>query len=425
MKRIFIWIILLLTIAPLAPESVFAVPAQITVGDRTGGVAPDLDAIECEDILCNDSDRAIATGDRAISWASDGLICFYVYNSTGTASESDPSIIVPDDRADCSNQGQWEAQLCGDYDDLYDLVAGISGLVKGGGAGSGYSAAVDGTDFVKTKFAANTDLNEKTLYEDYYPCDDACVSTNDVDLSGKGIHVKFDDSGTDEDEIDSFSNQQAGAWYHFAFIDEYWTIDFTTANLFGHNGLKWEPSAGDSMLCYSVDGTNMYCQVSRPTALAVNLYYDMPLDSTPANNAWHGPTAEYENGSGSALSQWDLVYLRPDGASQEGALWPWDGDLAIYKYYKPIGVVVESGGIADGNTGTVGIIGGIGRNDSWTFITDNTDEGKTIYGSNTAGDLTDVAPSTQGNIACAVGIAQDDKVIEFNFGLCTTTEVGS
>jgi hypothetical protein len=480
MKKTIVLFCCLLAVGLGIPTIVAAKAANITAGVLIGGGTDALDKIECEDILGDDTNRAIATGDRAFVTTTTGSY-FCVYDSTGTDSESTtpPVIIVPDDQvADCSSAGQWDCEMIDE--DTSDLAAGISGMVKGEGDGSGYSAAVDGTDYVKSKFAANTDINEKIPYEDYYACDDTCISAGAVDLSAKGIHVKFDDSGTDEDTIDDFTNQTAGAWYHFSFIDEWWTIDFSGSNLYGHNGLDWEPTAGDSMLCYSVDGTYLYCQVSRPTALAVSMYYGIPLDSTPdGDDRWHGPTTEYENGESTAISQWQLVHKAPGGASQAAELLEWDADDATYKKYKPVGVVVESGGLeaektsgtltigatyilddwitnddftnvgaasnADGvifvatgttpttwtnssvvhHIGTVGIIGGIARNDGWTFVTDNTDEGKTIYGSDTPGALTDVAPATAGDIVCAVGTAIDDDEIQFNFGLCATVEVGS
>jgi len=87
----------------------FAKSAIIGFTGLTGGGTGALDAIECEDILGDDTDRAIATGDMAIGVNSSGEFYVYRYNAAGTASENSPLIIVPDDRAaDCSGNGQWE-----------------------------------------------------------------------------------------------------------------------------------------------------------------------------------------------------------------------------------------------------------------------------------------------------------------------------
>lgn len=268
------------------------------------------------------------------------------------------------------------------------------------------------------------DLNGHLWYEGTETAfTDANAPTPDL-ATAKQI-IKFTDDGTtDVDTITGFSNITTGAVYYVTFVDAYWKVQFSSGNLKGHGGNDWEPRAGDSMTMWTTDGTTINCIISMPTALGVTQYYEMPFDSTPASDdSWSGPTAEFENGSGGALAQWDLVYLRADGAGQEGALYGWDADLATYKYYKPIGVVVESGGIADGAVGTVGILWGIARNDGWTAIADNTDEGKTVYGTATAGVISDTAPSVTGDVVCAVGIALDDDEIQFNFGLCASVEV--
>jgi hypothetical protein len=270
------------------------------------------------------------------------------------------------------------------------------------------------------QLGGDLDLNEKVPTEDYYACDDTCVpvSPDPVSLSGKGTHIKFDDAGTDEDIIDGFTNQVSGGIYSFLFVDKYWTIDFSGTNLFGHNGIDWEPTAGDSMECKSIDGTNMYCTVSRPTALDISMYYDMPVDATPdADDRWHGPTEEWL--AGEALSQWELVYVTHDTGTPEIKLW--DANDGAIQDFKPLGVVIESGGIANASTGTVGVFWGVGRNDGWTFV-DNQDEGKTVYGGNTPGELTVTPPSVGGEIVCAVGTLLDEDEIQFNFGLCATVE---
>jgi len=77
------------------------IPATALTGGGTGA----LDAVECEDIRNDGTNRAIATGDVCIVIDSSGQFYMYRYDSTGSDSESSPDIIVPDDRSDCSNTG--------------------------------------------------------------------------------------------------------------------------------------------------------------------------------------------------------------------------------------------------------------------------------------------------------------------------------
>jgi len=239
-------------------------------------------------------------------------------------------------------------------------------------------------------------------------------------LGGGGTYFEFtDDGGTDVDNITGFTNFPTDTNVWFRFEDAYWTIDFSEATLYGHGGLSWSPRAGDSMVCRSHDGTKIECIVSMPTSLAISQLGTIPFDSTPdSDDSWSGLTAEFL--AGETLSQWDLVYVTHDAGTVE--IKKWDADGAA-KALKPIGVVVESGGIADTESGTVGILWGVGRNDGWTF-TDNQDEGKTVYGlATTAGAIGVTAPAVAGDIVCAVGVLLEEDAIQFNFGLCTSTEV--
>jgi hypothetical protein len=90
------------------PFDVGAKTAIIGATALTGGGTGALDAVECEDILGDGSNRAIATGDFALVMTSTKAWYVYRYLSTGSDSEVSPQIIVPDDRADCSGAGQWE-----------------------------------------------------------------------------------------------------------------------------------------------------------------------------------------------------------------------------------------------------------------------------------------------------------------------------
>lgn len=121
MKRfmILVWLLFVLAI----PSQVFGAAAMIHAGGLIGGSSDDLDAVECEDIVGDDTDRAIVTGDRAMVVTTSGTY-IYRYDATGTDSESSPDIIVPDDRAtDCGGNGQWNLQaLVVDWDNLIGIT---------------------------------------------------------------------------------------------------------------------------------------------------------------------------------------------------------------------------------------------------------------------------------------------------------------
>ncbi len=109
LKIISTLFILILFILLAFGTTAFAKSAIIGFTALTGGGTGALDAVECEDILGDNTNRAIATGDFAIGMTSDKDFYFYRYNASGTSSESSPDIIVPDDRAaNCAGNGQWE-----------------------------------------------------------------------------------------------------------------------------------------------------------------------------------------------------------------------------------------------------------------------------------------------------------------------------
>ena len=354
-------------------------------------------------------------------------------------SDSNDAVDVAYGGTNLTSFGNWKVFYSNGSGVLIPLATGADGtFFQSGGAAAlpefTIIVAGDIPDISATYAASVLDFNialtEKYLTETEYTFNDsnadadgACAGACVPIVTARGTFFEFVDEGTDEETITGFTGFPTDVTVEFRFEDIYWTIDFSGTNLYGHNGIDWEPGAGDSMSCRSHDGTKIECIVSRPSALSVAKYYDIPLDSTPADDAWHGPTAEFL--AGEALSQWELVYMTHDAGTSEIKLWDADGAA---KARKPIGVVVESGGIGDTATGTVGIIGGIGRNDGWAF-TNNQDEGFTIYGDDgTPGaliaeedDPTDFLDS--GDVACAVGILIDEDEILFDFGLCTSTEL--
>lgn len=105
MKKVIVLLLCLLVMPSLA----FAKAARITAYGLIGGAAGDLDAVECEDIKGDNTDRAIATGDMAEVIVSGVGTYWYIYDAAASDAESSPTIIVPDDRvADCAGNGQWD-----------------------------------------------------------------------------------------------------------------------------------------------------------------------------------------------------------------------------------------------------------------------------------------------------------------------------
>lgn len=273
------------------------------------------------------------------------------------------------------------------------------------------------------QLGGNLDLNEKLLTEDEYQI----TSGSTIDLSGHGSVIEVAYSGATT--LSAFSNITADADYTILFTNGNATVDFTGTNLYGHGGIDWEPASGDSMQCHAIDSTYMYCRVSRSSALSISQYNEMPFDLKPdSDDSWSGPMASDSSSTnypaGENLSQWDLVYIAHDAGSPEWKKWDADGAA---KTLKPIGVVVESGGILDTEYGDIGIGFGIARNDGWAF-TDNQDEGLPIWGDDdTAGNLVvDDDPEhflDTGDMACQVGILMDEDEIMFNFAYCGLEEI--
>lgn len=110
MKKYFILFLAFLLL--IISQYAFAKTGLIGATGLTGGGTGALDAVECEDILGDNTDRAIATGDIAFVITSGKDFYIYRYNATGTDTEADfgpNDPIVPDDQvADCASAGQWE-----------------------------------------------------------------------------------------------------------------------------------------------------------------------------------------------------------------------------------------------------------------------------------------------------------------------------
>ena len=138
---------------------------------------------------------------------------------------------------------------------------------------------------------------------------------------------------------------------------------------------------------------------------ALLLYEDasLQMDASP-----DGMTDDGHNGItmkgltfGETVSQWECVFLASDGKLDQA-----DADAA--GEFPAMGIVTASGV----NTGAAILLSrGVVRNEGWSGLT----VGGAVYLSDTAGGLTQTAPSTSGDCVQIIGRALSDSEIYFNF----------
>lgn len=105
--------------------------------------------------------------------------------------------------------------------------------------------------------------------------------------------------------------------------------------------------------------------------------------------------------AGEAITQWDCVFLQADAKFDQA-----DADAA--GEFPAMGLACNATG--DG-TNLVVLTRGVVRNEGWSGLT----VGAAIYLSDTAGGLTETAPSTAGDCVQIIGRALSDSEIYFNF----------
>ena len=283
-KILLLALILVLAISGIATGAAFYV---VAFSDLTGGSSGDLDAIECDDIRGNNTNIAITTGSMAIGTDASDNTYIYRYDALGEDAGNSPDIIVPVDRADCANKGQWDIVV------VVDEMLGVPFPLTSGGTGTAL---------------------------------------------GNG----------------------------------------TSANLLQSDG----------------DGTTSWTDTL--TGFKLVFPYAPATDDT-----WSGP--ETTCLAGEAISQWELVYITHDTGTPECKLW--DANDATIQDLEVFGIALE--GIADTSTGRIGIGCGIMRDDGvgWT---NNQDEGKAIYGSETPGAMVLTAPADSGDMVAKLGIVLDE-----------------
>jgi hypothetical protein len=127
------------------------------------------------------------------------------------------------------------------------------------------------------------------------------------------------------------------------------------------------------------------------------------LDGSPgSDDTYTGDPIEGLN-AGESISQWDTVYWDPTDAEWKQA----DADAA--GEWPARGIAVAAG--TDGNELLV-LTQGVVRNDGWNW----SDENVTLFLSDTAGGITETAPSTSGDCVQIVGwsISDDEAYINIS-----------
>jgi len=130
---------------------------------------------------------------------------------------------------------------------------------------------------------------------------------------------------------------------------------------------------------------------------AANVNISTPL-LAGADHTTTGMTAQML--AGGAISAFDLVCIHT--TTQEVV----EADASAYATARVIGIAPAA--ISDTATGTI-LLHGFIRDDSWGWTT-----GATLYLSETAGALTETAPTTDGAFVQAVGIALEPDVVYIN-----------
>ena len=130
-----------------------------------------------------------------------------------------------------------------------------------------------------------------------------------------------------------------------------------------------------------------------------NVNISVPLLATTDHTS-SGMTAEML--AGAAIAAFNVVCIHT--TTQEVIV----ADASGYATARAIGMNPSNSAISDTATGTI-LLQGFVRDDTWTWTT-----GATLYLSETAGAMTETAPTTSGAFVVAVGVALSPDVVYFN-----------
>ena len=121
-----------------------------------------------------------------------------------------------------------------------------------------------------------------------------------------------------------------------------------------------------------------------------------------ANQDYAGMSITVRVGDGADVGAFDLVCI--SDVTNEVQI----ADASAIATSKVMGINPSNSAISDNSEGTI-LLFGIVRNDAWGWTT-----GQTLYLSETAGDITATAPTTDGAFVVPIGIALEPDMIYFN-----------
>lgn len=388
MKKLIFYLVVLIT---LLTSTAFAKTAIIgpLIAPNGGGVGA-LDAVECEDIIGNDTNRPIATGDIAIQAGSDKVLRYYRYDSTGTDSEGDNGEydpIVPDDRdvtypasGDCA-AGQW---------DLISPTGGIL-ILRAAADSDGELGYIGG--------AYNLFVNSDSL-----------TITNAADVwtvDSTGDTIAFTPSVAFNGGLAGLGDITVGTSMKIGTpAGNYTAISNTGAITQDGSATLTLQDGSDLIITANADDAPFLASAGDTLTGTITLDDDasIKIDATAdgmADDKYNGITVVGKN-FGETVAQWSCVFLASDGKYDIS-----DADAA--GEFPAWGIVVAGG---DDTDPAILLTHGVVRNEGWTGLTVG---GPVYLGDDGTGAITQVAPSTSGDCVQIVGFAISDSEIYFDF----------
>lgn len=398
MKRYLNYLIILLLL--LFPAVSHSKTAIIGATGFTGGGTGALDAIECDDILGDNSMRAIATGDIAFVIDSNKHVGILRYNASGTDSEDSPRVVVPDDQeADCASSGQWElvtqfyigrsTEPTNSFRDSDCTDSDQNATIRINCTDTGSGTEDCNLIIAVQKDGTLTDIVSIDA-DALYP-----LIMSAIDMNGNSI------SDAGNVETDGISFPGAASILSNAG-DVTWTLEDNDAT-----ALAMQASGlGNMLLMNTTDNVERLSTAADFNARKIVLEEDddLEMDGTPdgmSDDSYNGITIGGKS-CGESLSQWSVVRLANSTS-------PWyEADANEAGEFPAHGIAISS--CTPTNTVVV-LVRGIIRNEGWTGLT----IGSPIYLSETAGGLTQTAPSDSGDCVQLIGWALSDSEIYFDF----------
>ena len=162
-------------------------------------------------------------------------------------------------------------------------------------------------------------------------------------------------------------------------------------------------SDGDLAMTIADGGGVTFAQAVTATAgiTAQSFHMDASADGI-ADHGYAGMSALLRVGDGADVGAFDLVCI--SDVTNEVQI----ADASAVATAKVIGINPSNSAISDNSEGTI-LLHGFVRDDDWNWTT-----GQTLYLSETAGDITATAPTTDGAFVVPIGIALEPDMIYFN-----------